>query len=43
MEFPYKFNDFIFSTTHSSFNQKIITHILDIVFAMQSRIFLLEI
>ena len=36
-------NDFVFSITHSGFNQKIITPILDIVFITRSRIFLSEI
>ena len=39
----FTFNDFIFSITHSGFNQKIITHILDIVFITRSHIFLSEI
>ena len=39
----FTFNDFIFSITHSGFNQKIITHILYIVFITRSRIFLSEI
>ena len=37
------FNYFIFSITHSGFNQKIITHILDTVFITRSPIFLSEI
>ena len=36
-------NDFVFSITHSGFNQEIITPILDIVFITRSRIFLSEI
>ena len=36
-------NDFIFSITHAGFNQKIVTHILDIVFITQSHIFLSEV
>ena len=39
----FTFNDFIFSITHSGFNQTIITHILDIVFITGSHIFLSEI
>ena len=39
----FSFNDFIFSVTHSGFNQKIITHILDIVFTIRSHAFLSEI
>ena len=34
---------FVFSVTHSGFNEKIITHILDIVFITRLRIFLSEI
>ena len=36
-------NDFIFSTIHSSFSQKIITYILDIVFIRRSHIAFSEI
>ena len=32
----FTFNDFIFSVTHFGFNQKIIIHILDIVFTTRS-------
>ena len=39
----FTFNDFIFSIIHSGFNQKIITHIVDIVFITRSHIFLSEI
>ena len=39
----FTFNDFIISITHSGFNQKIITHIVDIVFITRSHIFLSEI
>ena len=39
----FNFNDFIFSITHSGFNQKIITRILYNVFITRSRIFLSEI
>ena len=39
----FTFNDFIFSITHSGFNQKIITHILYIVFITRSHMFLSEI
>ena len=39
----FTFNDFIFSVTHFGFNQKIIIHILDIVFTTRSHIFLSEI
>ena len=38
-----RFNDFIFSITHSRYNQKIITHMLHIVFITRSHIFLSEI
>ena len=37
----FTFNDYVFSITHSRFNQKF-THILDIVFITQSNTFLLE-
>ena len=37
------FNDFIFSITRFGFNQKIITHILDIAFIRRSHSFLTEI
>ena len=36
----FNFNDFIFSITHPGFNQKIVTHILDIVFITRFHIFL---
>ena len=39
----FTFNDFVPSITHSSFNQKVITHILDIVFITRSHIFLSKI
>ena len=39
----FTFNDFIISITQSGFNQKIITHIVDIVFITRSHIFLSEI
>ena len=38
----FSFNDYIFSITYSGFNQKVITHILDIVFMTRSHIFLSE-
>ena len=38
----FTFNDFIFSIKHSGFNQKTITHILDIVFTTQSHIFFIR-
>ena len=34
---------FVFAVTHSGFNQKVITNILDIVFITRPRIFLSEI
>ena len=39
----FTFNDFIFSITRSGFDQRIITHILDIEFITRSYIFLSEI
>ena len=39
----FTFNDFIFSIIHAGFNEKIVTHILDIVFITRSHIFLSEI
>ena len=39
----FTFNDFTCSITQSGFNQKIITHTLDIVFVTRSHIFLSEI
>ena len=39
----FTFNDFIFSITQSGFNQKIITHILDIIVITRPQTFLSEI